>query len=89
MADRWSFLESTWLPLLRDLHHTVAVLDREESELKAAEEKKEEEEDRTAAAAAAAAVAAGETPRVSGKRDGIEEMGEGQGAAAAAAAAAR
>ena len=83
MADRWSFLESTWLPLLRDLHHTVSVLDREESELQAAEKKEEEEK-----MAAAAAVAAKETPRVSGRRDGvIEKTEEGQGATAAAVAA--
>ncbi len=40
--DRWRFLNSTWLPLLRDLHRTVGVLDREEGALQAEERKKEE-----------------------------------------------
>lgn len=31
-------MNSTWLPLLRDLNHTIAVLDREESALQQAEE---------------------------------------------------
>ncbi|CAN0240906.1 unnamed protein product [Pylaiella littoralis] len=47
---RWALLKSTWLPLLQDLHHTVGLLDREESALQAAEQK---EADEAAAAAAA------------------------------------
>eukprot|EP00752_Nemacystus_decipiens_P002917 g2714.t1 len=35
---RWAFLNSTWLPLLLDLHRTVRMLDREETALQAAEE---------------------------------------------------
>lgn len=38
IQSRWTFLKSTWLPLLQDLHRTVGVLDREESALQAAEE---------------------------------------------------
>lgn len=48
---RWSILNSTWLPLLRDLHDTVGVLDREESALQAAEKDREEEEKEAAKSA--------------------------------------
>ncbi|CAM9294735.1 unnamed protein product [Scytosiphon promiscuus] len=52
---RWTFLSTRWLPLLRDLHHTVGVLDQEESALQAAEQAEE-----TAAAAAGHKSAGGE-----------------------------
>lgn len=55
---RWNFLRSKWLPLLRDLHDTVATLDLEETALQ-----KAEQEEAAAAAAKASRSEGGEAVR--------------------------